>query len=728
VAGVIAVAGLVVGLVTGLVTVLTAASGVGSTAFVTQSDGKLLLNGQVFRFSGANIFWGGLAQDGHDALSYPSPFQVDSALQTVSEMGGQVVRCQSCGISTGNPQSVEPALGTINDTALAHIDYFIARAQKYGIRLIIPLTDAYSYSLGGYQDFTNWLGLSAPGQCPSAACASSFYTSPLAISAFEFYIGALLNHVNVYTGVANIANPAIMSWELGNEMPLGLGGAAEYTRWAATISSYIKSLAPHQLVMDGARTVVPGDLLLPDVDVVSPHYYPLSTGALGYDAATAAAAGKAFVVGEYAWNESGLQSFLNVIQGTPAISGDLYWGLLPPDDNFGFVEHYDGYQLHYPGDNSDVSDSGGPPVAAPASDAPWADELRTHAYLMAGRAVPGYLVPAAPVITNVEQVASAAVGPGNLVEWRGVVGAAEYVVSRSVTGPAGPWQVVGYASVSQAQLPFRDPAGPPGPGVWYEVTAKNPARVAGPPSAPYQVSDLTLDENRADLFNSVTGLQWSQFQVPADAATVEALVYYSAEPVARIRFQLSADGRVFVGVPAADVQATQLEVPSSASWVRYIYSIDDVQSLLSGAQYVRVVRNVTATGSAKLGEIRITYPQRLSRAGGGHLGCCTSWRTSAPMRRNWRAAWASPAFTAGSSCVPWRTRSGCGCARSRSWRAVSGLACCPCCCAAAARSAPPTTCRYRTSARCCARPRCGTAGWPRCWRRPTASWRGNGSW
>jgi hypothetical protein len=595
-------------LVAGLVLLRGGASGAGGTGFVTRHGTGLMLNGRVFRFSGANIFWGGLAQDGHDALSYPTPYQVNAALQTVADMGGQVVRCQSCGISTGNPMSVEPKLGTINATALAHIDYFIAQARKYGVRLIIPLTDSYSYYLGGYQDFSTWLGLSARSRCPSAACVSAFYTSPLAISAFQQYVRALLSHVNVYTGVANRDDPTIMSWELGNEMPFGLGGAAEYTRWAGTMSRYIKSIAPRQLVMDGALDLIPGDLRLPAVDIVSPHYYPLSTGELGHDAGAAAKAGKAFVVGEYAWNQNGLNSFLTTIQHTPVISGDLYWGLLPPDGNFGFVEHYDGYQLHYPGDNSDVDDSGGPPVAAPGSDAPLAAQLRAHGFAMGGRVVPAYPVPAGPAITNVEHVASAAVGSGNLIEWRGVVGAAEYVVRRSVSGPLGPWQVVGWVSVSQAQQPFRDPAGPTGPDVWYEVTARNPALVSGPPSAAYQMANLTRDVNCDDLFNGVTGRPWRQFAVPGNVATVEALVYYSTESAGRIRFQLSANGRDWAGVPAVAVQATQLEVPSPASWVRYIYSIDDVQSLLNGARYVRVVRDRTEPGAAKLGEIRITYP------------------------------------------------------------------------------------------------------------------------
>jgi len=61
-----------------------------------------MLNGDVFRFSGANIFWGGLDEDGRIGYSYPTEFRVNAALQTTAYMGETVVRCQTCGISTGS--------------------------------------------------------------------------------------------------------------------------------------------------------------------------------------------------------------------------------------------------------------------------------------------------------------------------------------------------------------------------------------------------------------------------------------------------------------------------------------------------------------------------------------------------------------------------------------------------------------------------------------------------
>jgi mannan endo-1,4-beta-mannosidase len=619
-----------------LATLAATDSGPAQPSFVTRSGAKLMLNGQVFRFSGANIYWGGLDDDSRDALNYPTEFRVNNALQTVVDMGGRVVRCQSCGISTGTPLSVEPSLGKFNAAALRHIDYFIAEAGKYGIRLDIPLVDSYSFYIGGYRNFTDWLGLSSPRDCPSAACASQFYDNPRAIKAFEQYIWELLNHVNIYTGVPNKDNPTIMSWETGNEMPYGRGGPAEFTKWTAKISAYLKSIAPNQLVMDGAAYMDAGDLKLPDVDIESPHFYPLYDPELTDNAAQTAAAGKALVVGEYQWNSgAGLTPFLSIIASNASISGDLYWDLMPLDDDFGFVEHYDGYQLHFPGDNTDVARGILQPMDEAASDAPLVAQLRSHAYAMAGEAVPPpYAVPGPPVITNVERVASDTAGSGNMVEWQGAVGAASYLVRRSVSGATGPWTVVGSVPAA-TQPPWLDAGGPAGPNVWYQVTAVNPAGVAGRNSAVFRMQDLTLDDNAANLslayshspsvavdtrarswysgdgariaFWGVVPTAYVAWRAGGPVQVVEALAYYDSLSTGRFRFLLSANGVRWISVPPTDVQADQLMVGMSIDRVRYLYTIDDVQQLLPGARYVMMQRGGDADGTAEVGEVRLTY-------------------------------------------------------------------------------------------------------------------------
>jgi len=606
----------------------------GSSDFVTRSGNRLLLNGHPFRFAGANLYWGALDVDGRTGLNYPTPFRVQSSLQTMADMGETVVRCQTCGISTGTPLSVAPALGAVSQTALRHIDYFIAQAQQYGLKVVIPLSDNYDYYLGSYCDYTKWLHRSS--RCPSAAAASAFYTSPDAIAAFEKYIVILLNHVNYYTHVRNKDNPSIIAWETGNELPYGKGGPAELTKWTATISAYIKSQDSKQLVMDGSVYLDPGDLKLPDVDIVDMHYYPLSAARLTANAAQVAAAHKAMVVGEYGWNDaSTLRPFLADIQKTKSIAGDMYWDLEPENDFFGYVEHFDGFQLHFPGDSADVPSYGGKPVLASVADTSEVAQLRAHAYAMLGRSVPAYPVPPAPVVTNVEHVAGGPEGTGNLLEWRGSPGAGSYLVRRSTAGPGGPWTTVATVNAASTEAPYLDQNAGSGPKLWYQVTAINLDGRAGPASAAFQAANKTLDDNLRNLSTMVSHTlgatldtgnawqfggdtsrvalsSWSSDQAigwRADAVKdFEAVAYYASATALHFTFQVSANGRTWTGVPASSIQANQIPGTTTGDQLSYIYTIDNVQRILPGANYVRIVRHVTRTATAEIGEVRITYP------------------------------------------------------------------------------------------------------------------------
>src|SRR5207302_10580776 len=130
------------------------------------------------------------------------------------------------------------------------------------------------------------------------------------ISDFETYISTLLNHVNTYTGVAYKNDPTMMAWETGNELK-------PPTSWTRTITTYIKSIDSNHLVVDGRSGIDPNAASLINVDIVSNHYYPKRTSQLEDDTKAAQKARKAFIVGEFDWNDANggdtLSSFLSTI-------------------------------------------------------------------------------------------------------------------------------------------------------------------------------------------------------------------------------------------------------------------------------------------------------------------------------------------------------------------------------------------------------------------------------
>jgi hypothetical protein len=433
------------------------------SGFVTRSGSKLMLNGQQFRFSGANIYWLGLDENvPAGTVDWPTSFRVDDALATVKEMGGTVVRAHTLGFSTGCSKCIEPSLGSFNEAALVKVDYAIKVAGDNGIRLILPLTDNYSYYHGGYHNFTDWRSLSS----------SVFWTNATVISDFEQFINVMLNRVNTYTGVAYKNDPTILAWETGNE----LGNPP--VSWTTTIANYIKGIDSNHLVMDGNYGINTSALSIANVDMYSDHFYPMDTTKLSSDVSKMSGSNKVYYVGEYDWtNASALSGFLSAIQSNTAVSGDVFWSLFPHNDTYGYVQHGDCCTVHYPGDTTAMRTA--------------AQAFRTHSYAMSGLSVPANGAPNAPVITS----------SSNPIAWKGSVGGDTYSIERSTDQTT--WTVVCNKCVTDNNAPWNDSTRPSGT-VYYRIQAFNLSGVAGPYST-NPSGGATATNTRPVLTNTGTG-------------------------------------------------------------------------------------------------------------------------------------------------------------------------------------------------------------------------------
>jgi len=546
-----------------------------STGFVTRSGSQLMLNGHPFRFAGANMHW--LALD--DSANYPSQFRVNDGLDAAREMGATVVRSHDLGISVGCSNCIEPSLGVFNETAFAHVDYVIKAARDRGIRLIIPLTDNWHFAEGGKHTFTDWRGVSDENQ---------FYSNPQVISDFETYIRTLLNHVNTYTGVAYKDDPTIMAWETGNEL-------CPPTDWTQTISTYLKGIDSNHLVVDGRSGVDPNAASLSNVDIVSNHYYPKRISQLENDAQAAQKAGKAFIVGEFDWNDANggdtLSRFLSTIETNSAVAGDLFWELWSHAEQYGYVSSDKQYTLHYPGDSDAMRFS--------------AQQLRRHAYKMRNLCVPDESAPGVPLITVVIRD-----GPDDVLVWKGAALAASYTIERSTAGADGPWRVICNKCATDTGTPWKDTTTPAGT-LWYRVIAFNLSGVAGRPSSPYQAgsgrmivddlnnwgktyehsSHLTFDTANSQHMNGDPSgvirttatkeyIIWRQ----AGMISFQAIAYFwPGEPVIHFSIYTSSDGRNWT--------RSQPAVSSlGGNWLEYIYTLNG----LSKVNYIKIIWNNTS--------------------------------------------------------------------------------------------------------------------------------------
>ncbi|CAM4461398.1 mannan endo-1,4-beta-mannosidase [Paenibacillus endophyticus] len=417
--------------------------------FIKREGSRLMEGAKPFRFGGPNIYWLGLDEN-VGGIDWPTPFRVIDALDTAKEMGATVVRSHTMAASQGCPKALSPKLGEYNEEAFRRVDFAIKEAGRRGLRLIIPFVCNWSYYHGGRSTFTGWRGLEDP---------NAFYTDEEVVRDFKAYIYTIVNRVNSYTGIAYKDDPMILAWELGNE--LNDAPAA----WVEEICTFLKQIAPRHLTAHGKQFQLDADkIAIPSLDILDVHYYPANAEELLRDARAVQAAGKVYIAGEYGWPDCDLQAFLTAAEIEEAVSGTCFWSLFGHHDEGGYVQHYDGFAVHYPGCgiNEELQQR--------------IQQLREHAFRMSGRSLPETSLPDAPVIT----AAAAA------VKIRGTVGAAYYTIEKSTEGEGGPWRIVYDKQPVQHAGTWIDPTRIHTKEAYYRVKAHSLSGEAGVYSSVYK--------------------------------------------------------------------------------------------------------------------------------------------------------------------------------------------------------------------------------------------------
>ncbi|KAI0136507.1 glycoside hydrolase [Xylariales sp. AK1849] len=335
---------------------------------VTRKGSTLLVDGKEWKAVGPNIYWLGLDEnvvppegDPYDAAtksSYPTKGRITDALATVKALGGTMIRAHTLGVNLGNPLTVMPQLGVINEAAFESIDWAVYQAGLYGIRLMVPLTDNWDYYHGGKYDFLRWFGYNLTQTEDSRnPDIQHFYTDAKIVAAFKDYIEKLVTHKNQYTGLTYAEDPTIFAYETGNELQGPVSGDLDCPAdWVQDIAAFVKSLAPSKLIVDGTAGVNKTHFEIKEIDLFSNHYYPVNTTKLELDIAAVKSADRAYFAGEYGWtgpDASGgpvnLVSFFSIIENNPTVAGDAFWSLFGRNlpDCSTFVNHTDGFTLQY---------------------------------------------------------------------------------------------------------------------------------------------------------------------------------------------------------------------------------------------------------------------------------------------------------------------------------------------------------------------------------------------
>src|ERR1700704_661961 len=276
------------------------AAGGDSKNFLTRRGDKLFDGDREFRFISFNIPNLMVIEDAYEFTRpnpwrWPNDYEIEDALESVRQMGGQVVRTYVLsvhrdGSDMGDCVHVRRP-GEFNEEGFRALDKVIEVARRKGIRVIIPFVDQAKW-WGGIGEYAAFRGKTA----------NDFWSDPKILETFKGTILYLLTRKNIYTGVMYRDEPAIFGWETGNEI-------LPTPTWTREIAAYIKQLDKNHLVLDGKslRGVPIESLDDPNVDVITTHHYPFGDDhdfARPIRAAHALAKGKkAYFVGEFGFVE-----------------------------------------------------------------------------------------------------------------------------------------------------------------------------------------------------------------------------------------------------------------------------------------------------------------------------------------------------------------------------------------------------------------------------------------
>ena len=233
----------------------------GQSGLVTVKDGHFLRNGQPYYYVGTNFWYGAiLGSEGQGGDRQ----RLIRELDLMKQMGIDNLRILvgSDG-ERGVTTKVEPTLqvqpGVYNDTILAGLDYLLMEMGKRKMVAVLYLNNAWEWS-GGYGFYLQHAGEGkAPRPNEDGYPAYMNFVAKYAISEkahqlFYDYVRFILSRTNRYTGVAYKDDPAIMSWQIGNE-PRAFAKEAlpAFEKWLAEASALIRSLDGNHLISIGSE-------------------------------------------------------------------------------------------------------------------------------------------------------------------------------------------------------------------------------------------------------------------------------------------------------------------------------------------------------------------------------------------------------------------------------------------------------------------------------------------
>ena len=454
--------------------------------FISVSGNKLMDGKKAFKFISYNVPTLGFNEDELEfsqlhAYSLPTEFELRDVFESVSQMGGKVVRLYCIPVKFNFEQSDAPtyvlAPNSFSEEAFKTMDLALSLANEYNIRIIFSLLNNWQW-MGGRPQYAAFRGKTE----------EDFWTDHQLIEDFKNTINFTLNRVNTVSGIQYKNDKAILCWETGNELTCPI-------EWTIEICRHIKNLDQNHLVMDGYNAIDNNpvreeSVTEKSIDIIHSHHYESNPADFMKNVnrnIEIISKRKPYMIGELGFvGTPAVEQYINKIIDTDIV-GMLIWGLRGHRSKGGFYWHSEplGYgrykSYHWPG-----FDSGNE-----YDERNLMNLLREKAYEINNETPPALEAPAAPELLPINHVAA--------ISWRGSAGASAYDIYRS-TSAKGPWKLIGYNLSDAAEQYFPlycDRTAKLGESYYYQLVARNASGSSAPSKTegPIKVESLALIDN-----------------------------------------------------------------------------------------------------------------------------------------------------------------------------------------------------------------------------------------
>ena len=264
-----------------------------ASGFVERSGTGFVLNGNPYRYVGANFWYGAiLASEGQGG----DRDRLCRELDRLHELGLDNLRILvgsdgERGVKTKVEPTLQVSPGVYNDTILAGLDYLLQQMGQRGMKAVLYLNNAWEWS-GGYGFYLEHAGV---GKAPRPnetsyqeymSFVSQFSTNAKAQELYFQYVRDIISRTNRYTDIPYVDDPTIMSWQIGNEpRAFSQEAKAPFVEWLGKTSALIRSMDSKHLISIGSEGIwgCEEDAELyeqicsdPNIDYMNAHVWPLN--------------------------------------------------------------------------------------------------------------------------------------------------------------------------------------------------------------------------------------------------------------------------------------------------------------------------------------------------------------------------------------------------------------------------------------------------------------------